>query len=293
MTNRLSAWPAQSRRDRKLAQAQRFVDGIFDQTSNPDQLSRIMSKPAPDMRYVIFFTPRSSSTRLNSAIRSAGGIGDPKEWLNPKVISNRAARMGAANLEEYVQATMRSCATGRIFGVELTWRHLDRAFGDPDRFVSLVEPQVYFWLIRRDIVAQAVSLTKIMQVGLGHSVSGTSDALSEADKQFSYDEQAIRRAIDNIHTQEIETCAFFDSRNIRPDRLSYEQLSRHSDEELAAMVSARLAVSADRSDNVISGHQKIGSRKNDDYAERFQNDNAAFVDNICKARASLLAEFPE
>lgn len=260
---------------------------------DPVRLRAFLRCPAPALRYAIFFTPRSSSTRLGRALMSTGRMGHPREWFNPAFLPRAAGKVGANRLSDYVEATVRRNQREGIFGVELTWRHLRAVFGTGQEFLSLVRPDHLIWLIRHDIVAQAVSLTRIAdERGVAHAAIATPEQLARAEDNFSYDRNAIRGMIANLAQQEIRTGQFLAGNRLQALRLSYEQLSGLRDDAIVALVARHLGLPVPEVAPDVSGHVKLPGDRAAEYAERFRSEEADFLAGIEEARARLRAGFP-
>lgn len=173
---------------RKFQHMTRQLPGLFpeaDVAESVDQHSP--SRCLPERRYVIFFTPRSGSSRLTDMAASTGYLSTPGEMFNPAFVPRIAKRMRVTNIESYVDGLLRKRNTHGTFGCEIAFRHLHNTFGGMKEMLRLLSPTTYFWLIREDIVAQAVSLTRMAQTRISHSVSTTEDQEAAAEAVFQYE----------------------------------------------------------------------------------------------------------
>ncbi|MFV0300490.1 MAG: Stf0 family sulfotransferase [Paracoccus sp. (in: a-proteobacteria)] len=258
-----------------------------------EKFQQFMQGIPASRRYVILFTPRSSSTRLKAAAEATGQLGNPGEWFNPLFYEMSAGSLSATSLPDYVDVLSRARAPGGLFGVELTWRQLDRFFGTVERFREVLAPDEHVSLIRHDVVAQAVSVVRLVQTGLSHSVKTTADEIRRSDDGFAYEEKKICNRIKKLTEDECRSEAYFQRFGITPLRLSYEQLSRKTDPEIARLLADHLGVDLTADKQIVSGHQKMAGAKSAEFVKRFRAENAEFLADIDRRRAPILARYPD
>ena len=207
--------------------------------------------------FVVASVPRSGSTLLCRVLWDTGGVGAPKEYLNPMQLRDWEVRFGsplsrfghgllfgrAAGLargrgwsrERFVKHVervreRRSDASGR-FGLKLHYHHYESWF--PARgwdIEALLAPRHWVRILRRDRVAQAVSWVRALQ-------SGRWVARQRATLPSMYRERQIERLLDEIDRQEAGWDAFFAERSAAPLILWYEDLAS----DMSATVRAVLA----------------------------------------------------
>ncbi|CAN0588975.1 unnamed protein product, partial [Ectocarpus sp. 12 AP-2014] len=89
----------------------RFTSGPMDPfknvTFNEKKFAHAMSWAEPMTRYVVFFTPRSGSSRLTDLATRTGALGKPGECFNPAFVPAIAQSYSARNLDEYTDLVMR------------------------------------------------------------------------------------------------------------------------------------------------------------------------------------------
>jgi len=261
-----------------------FKDVVID----PALQAKNRARPMPDRRYVIHFTPRSGSSWLTEVLTSARRLGRPNEWFNPSFIPNIANAVQACNLEDYVEAIQRQGATRGLFGAEVTAHQVIAVFGTHTKFHRHFADARDFWLIRKDIVLQAVSLYKMVSTGVSHRPSATTEAVQTADTRFDYDVREIERWIRHIWVAETETEAYFRAHDRTPVRLCYEILTRHSAAQVQTFFARALHMEERFKDEVKTGHDKIRTDKNQAFADRFRAERPAFVAEVAAERAARL-----
>jgi LPS sulfotransferase NodH len=248
-------------------------------------------RPAAKLRYTIFFTARSGSTYLMSAIEQEGSLGRPSEYFNPKQMVPRVRKFGATNIEQYVDILLRRPKFVVAFGAEMTFPQLKRVFGHPQRFFELVAPQKTFWLIRRDIVAQALSLVKMKQSGVSHSPNSKPDEIAAAEAKLSYDPQAIKHRVIQFVGQEERTENLIQAKGLEPLRMTYEHNIEMGPEALRKRFFGHLGLLpkevAER-----PPYEKLAGSSSAEIVERFRKDEAAFMREIDKRREAFLSRFP-
>ena len=179
-----------------------------------------MSRPAAEKTYVIFFTARSGSSWLQSILARTGRLGDPAESFNSGRIEGLASRRGVTTITEYVDVLRRVRNRGGVFGVEVVYPHIVVAFGDAATFLRHFPGASFIWLMREDIVEQAVSLNKKNQTKVGHNRDLDPEVLSEIDTSFVYDPDGIENWVKRIFSVEKKTERLFRHFALDPLRIS-------------------------------------------------------------------------
>ena len=219
-----------------------------------------MSWTPAETRYVIFFTPRSGSSRLTDLLTSSKRLGRPEELFNPAFIPGIATTYSARNIKELVALLLRGHTSGRVFGSEVTFNHIFFGFLTGGRFLSAVKPTSTIWLIREDIVAQAVSVSRMIQTNVAHSVQGDGADRQVAEDLFHYHPKQIRSAIARIRWMETNTEKVIGRHRLAPLRLSYEQCVGQSEGDLVQQIAQHVGVDMPPSET-RAGHAPTCVRK--------------------------------
>lgn len=256
----------------------------------PDQEKRakLLSRPAPERRYAIFFTPRSGSSRLTEMCEGTGVLGRPGEALNPAFLPTIAERMQADTPSAYFDTLGRMRAAGGTFGLELTYLHLRLGCGSERAFLDALRPTAAVWLLREDIVAQAVSLSRMLQTDIAHSLQTDDRAQHEAETVFRYDRRQILSQLMQLLWLEIRTERMFARHGIAPLRLSYERVTHRPEAETLAGLAGHIGVTLPAGAGGESRHTKLSGEKAAEFAGRFRTEESGFVRRIHERRQAWL-----
>lgn len=270
------------------------TDGLFDGiTVNAAKLAKLRSRPWPDRRYVLFFTPRSGSSWLGDLIAQTGQLGNPGEPFNPAMVSKIARRLQATDMATYVDTLLRARNVNGTFGCEVTFRQIHNCFGDFGEMLRLLQPTASFWLLREDLVAQAVSLSRRQQTQIAHSSMSDAAAQASAESRFSYDPSTIRRSIDVLCWQEERMDEMFDSHGLEPFRLSYESATRSREQDLLAAITRHIGLDLPGPAEVKASLTKLKATRAQEFIQRFKEENADYVAFIDARRAPRLARLTD
>ncbi|MEQ9261275.1 MAG: Stf0 family sulfotransferase [Roseovarius sp.] len=265
---------------------------------NPDfdavRFARELEEKKPAHRsFGIFFTPRSGSSWLTDVVIGTKLMGKPHEWFNPNFIPNITRGVNAETLDGYIEMIRRKHKPGGIFSFEITSYQLRRVFGMNGTFPGYFPPEdIYFYLTREDMVAQAVSLAKAVQTDVFHSKGSAPDAVQAADEAFPYDADLIEEWLDHIFGQEKLFETFFETHGYKPIRITYEQMTGMGAEGVAhyLMRTVRPGIAKKFTyEPTVIEHKKIGTSRNAEYVDRFRRDRAKRVAEVEAFRAGLTA----
>lgn len=262
-----------------------FSDVTFDPPRFRAEMRRIGARKT----YRIFFTPRSGSSWLTDVVTRTRRLGKPEEWFNPNFVPRVAQSLNADNLTNYVKMLKRKQAAGGLFGFEITYYQMLTTFGSEAAFLAHFPPDVpSFFLMREDIVLQAVSLAKSVATSIYHSVDAAVEDIGRADRDFQYDAGTIEYWLAHILDQECRFERFFAASGIAPLRISYEMMMFLGRQDLLRRLATRLGEELGRLDPQEDGHTKIGTEKNQHFAARFARENARLMQAVARRRAGTL-----
>jgi len=217
-------------------------------------------------------------------------MGTPDEWFNPKLMPSSTRAKGARNLDQFIEAISRHEIHGGIFGFEATFHQISSVFGSSSGFMSRFHTATFFWLIRRDIVSQGVSLDKMVQTNIGHADTSDAIDIKNSDNAYSYDADRIKRWIRHIRTAEIGTEKMIADHGLRPTRLSYEGITSGGAQKVVGIFASRLGISLPCMGEIPSSHRKIATSKNDEFSERFTAENQEFLKDMNAERTEILSQ---
>ena len=252
-----------------------------------DDIGWIEARPLPVRRYGILFTPRSSSSRL-TAIAEAAGLGEPGEFLNPLHMPDSAAALGALTQDRYVEMLLRRFAEDGTFGIEVTPLHVHMAYGDLSALSEAFGIDRWAWLVRRDIVAQAVSAIRMARTGIAHD-DGSEAPPEPAD--LAYDGGAIRGTVARLAVAERMGERLLRKMGIEPLRLDYEGLTAMSPAEVARGLADWIGTDAVAPPDT-AGHRKLPPGRSAEHAARFRAENRAYLAVVARLRAPVLRALP-
>ena len=245
-----------------------------------------------ERRYVIFFTPRSGSSRIESILRAEPALGLPGEYFSPYNMPRLARNVGATDFEMLVDLVQRGRRSTGHFGFKITYRQILTAFGGETAFHRHFGDAVMFWLIRRDIVAQAVSSSRMVQTALRHLKTPDPDRVEEADSLFLYRPLELKERIRRLRWMEDRTEAYFARHGIEPIRACYESLSALSPREIAAAFSDWLGATDPPDPDPSDKHARVSGGKSVEFAARFRADHARWLARVENGRRPLMDALP-
>jgi LPS sulfotransferase NodH len=265
-------------------------DKLFDPSQAPETLERIRaSEPEARQDFVILFTARSGSSWLTEVCENTGFLSRPDECFNPEFMPEMTQVLGARNMDEYVEVLRRRRNTKGLFGCEATYGQICAVFDNADRFLQYFHNAHYFWLLRRDIVAQAISLAKMVTTGLGHSIQADVATIDRQDRLFSYDSRLIWRWLNHILAEERGTAALLQRFGLTPTAFSYEGMMARGAEAMANFLAVELGLPERAKPGLQSRHAPFATALNRDYAARFRREEVQGLQAVEAERATWLA----
>ncbi len=179
--------------------------------------------------YAIFLTPRSGSTWLTELAIASGRLGAPQEWFNdgwiyedrPALGCKPPRLRGTAEINAYVNAIIDE-GQG-VAGIQLSCFQAAM-------LAELIEPEfdptcltTCFYLRRRDICAQAVSLYRSVESALFHSYEATPERQA-AFAAVPYDTEKLIHWTEFLLESEARFDALFKAAGLSPTPIFYEDL---------------------------------------------------------------------
>lgn len=239
-------------------------------TADQVKRAKIRSLPPAERNVVIFFTPRSGSSWLTDILAQTGQFGRANELFNPNFLPSMASSLQAEDIDDYIYAARRRFSIGNVFSFEITAHQLNAVFKNPEEFQERFPDSQYVWLVRRDIVAQAVSLTKMVNKKISHAPQLSEGDLETADGTFEYSDKEIRKWIGHILSAEKQTEAFFANHRIQPLRLIYEDMISIGARATATKLLAHTGTKLPSGFIFDEQHHKVGTLRNEEFVEKFK-----------------------
>lgn len=262
-----------------------FANVVVDGKLQAELLQR-----APATRaFVIHFTARSGSTWLADTLEASAKLGRAREYYNPKLLPARAQKLQAKDLEIYALMLPRHFKKGGVFSFEVTSHQINAVFGPHKNFHQIYGGYPCFWLIRQDIVSQAVSLAKMVTTKVAHIRDGEDRKITETEGRFVYDSDFIKKWLLHIRAGEKKSESMFAEYSLSPMRLSYEQITAMPAHQVVNMVAKHAGLSSVALMDYPNPLKKLGSAQNESFADRFRSENADFLAKIDEERAPMIA----
>ncbi|MEQ9317373.1 MAG: Stf0 family sulfotransferase [Henriciella sp.] len=240
--------------------------------------SAIPNKPEPTHQYIIWFTARSGSSWLTDVMEQ-GGLGVPREWLNPRNFEPHVKAFGSKSWDHFFTMMRRRWSRNGIFGQEITagFYKVFSEYVDLREHFNLRAPSMM--LFREDIVLQGISLYFATESGTFHSVSeGAKKALPD------YDSERIKHWVRHLHAHENLLRSLFDELGNGPKYASYETLLPAGPSVAIKAVADMIGISPPVSVEAEPRHAKIGRQINDDFRDRFIEENADYMKRVNERR---------
>lgn len=250
------------------------------------QLGNALSKPEAEKTLAIHFTPRSGSSRVTEILSQTNRLGRANELFNPHFMPEMATKFDAPDLEAYIAVARRRLRKGEVFSFEITAFQLEKIFGSTILFDTFFAGVPTIWLIREDIVLQAVSLTKMITLKMAHSTEPGFDP----EARMAFDPDAIKRWLAHILKAEELTEAYFADYGVSPLRLSYEQTLAVTPLQLASVIAEHAGTTLESGTTFDLNHRKIGNDESQEFADAFRQRNPDFMARITAERASRLEQ---
>jgi LPS sulfotransferase NodH len=258
---------------------------------------RLAAEREADRLYAVAFTPRSGSTRLADILSRSELVGNPREWFNPALRQRLVVTSASRDLAQYYRYLKTNFRSRRVFGVEVAWAHL-RLLQTSGAPALLDDIEHWFFLRRRDLAAQAISLYKAQRSGTYHSIQGHSTA-TEVD----YDARAIAGWVLRLVQQEFGFVNYFDGRDLKVRQLWYEELSQESPADIVRQwcqaIDLHPAIYADIDEDALATeHRKLADARSEAMIEQFRAGHAELLDYWAQHRgrhsvARFLRQHPD
>lgn len=282
-------WPS----GRPVAQGQ--LSRLVAQTAvDPDLRAREISNlPDATRSYAIFFVARSGSTWLADLLSRQLDLGKPREYLNINLVGRFAAEMNADTLADYLALLRRKRITANgVFGIKLDVSQLSTLTAELP-FAEAFHGHVWFYLRRRNFVAQAISQYKAMASGLHHRRRNDPPAeqqrLEREHARVRYDADAIARRLRDIVAKENLGERLMAQFAVQPTRLIYEEMLAARPDEVVGIVRRQVlgTVAPVEAGVKPSNIEKFGDSRNQAFEERFRRDETLLVHRLEAERPPL------
>lgn len=249
-----------------------------------------MKLPAAPNRYVMYFTPRSGSSWLTDIAERTRQLSIPGECFNPNFLPDMTRAMNATNIDEYIDILRRRRNTRGVFGFQITHHQMNAVFKSRGDFLDRFRADKSFWLIREDIVLQAISLHKMQITQLSHAPQISHSDIAKQDKTFPYNAREIKRWLNHILQAELGSEKLFAEAGIKPFRMSYEVNTSLRPARVLNAMGHHLGLDHMKGLKLKTAHRKIGTGTNELYAERFREEMREYMIEVNETRAKMLSK---
>lgn len=234
--------------------------------------------------YVICITPRSGSTFLTHLLRENRFYGFPNEWFNFDAIGEVISENGIVNFDQYLTYIWKnySSETG-IFGVELSYPQFASLHEIAPLENVIGENFKWFYLVRENIVAQAISLYIAEFTGYFHSCMEKSGDITPV-----YNTEKIMNNINMLVNQEAAFERLFKARKVTPVRISYESMMM---DKCATIALFRNALGVGSDAEIVDSEviKKISGDLNVEFEEKFRREEGVFLEDVLRNRMTVMS----
>lgn len=271
--------------DKRTALKSIFSDAVIDE----QRYAKISALADPTLTYMIAMTPRSGSSHLCDVLKNCKRLGRPGEMLSRPFLPNILRSAPARSPDEYLKHVLRVIKTPNgVSGIKASWFQFND-FSQVLADVSLLRKFRFIYLTRRDIYAQAVSLYCATESNVFHTNKSHESSELAKLETLQYDYEKILYWKKHIEVQEEGWVKFFVQHNIYPLCITYEEI-----EASVTAVALRIGRYLNRPQATHglteeSIFQKIGDRRNVEWASRFMLEFDAEARKAEPAGASPLA----
>lgn len=243
--------------------------------------SKMLNAPNPEYLFVMYFTPRSGSSWVADIASRSKRFGQVTETFNPRHMGRMTKACQAPDLDTYCEIFPRRLQRNGVLGFQVTHHQIARVFGSDQAFLDRYGAVPAFWLIRQDIILQAISLHKMVVTGFAHTPHTNPLERAAAEDAYRYDSEGIRRWLLHILAAEENTDSMFERAGIDPMRMSYEQNVQLSARQLLSIMSRHIGMPhAKVKRSFQTKHEMIRTDRNHAFAAQFREENTAFVEEI-------------
>jgi LPS sulfotransferase NodH len=234
--------------------------------------------------YVIYFTARSGSTWLMEMAERTGVLGKPDEWFNENIVGSPFAPLDVNEL--LLEHVRLSRSSNGVVGLELSYFQASCVA----EMLELPRPRLgEFYLRRKDIIAQAVSLYRSVESGLYHSHQATDDSVTR-HAAMEYSEQKIEHWCHHALNDEIAFARLFTRCGIKPKRFFYEDIAQNPDEVLS-WIASHIHGAPQKLKAQTGRIERISDEKSREWEQKFRSDRADFVRVMENLRPALESDY--
>ncbi|SOE68917.1 LPS sulfotransferase NodH [Burkholderia sp. OK233] len=248
--------------------------------------------------YVIFIIARSGSTWLMEMAQNSNILGTPQEWFNegwihtcePALGCRPPVAIGTGDVDEYLRRTVADYRSqSGVMGLQLSpyqTECLCSMVERPRDICSLVQP---FYLRRRNLVAQAISLYRSVRSEFFHSYQANPVLQSRLDA-VEYNAAAIAGWCEHLVAGEVFFESTFRRLNLSPARFTYEDIIADPEDVLTWMNQTINPTSTTRVSANSKNLKTLRTEISEEWCHRFRTERADFLAQLEVRRPPFLIE---
>lgn len=261
----------------------------FEHELSAYEISALRDMTAGIVPYFIAFTARSGSTFLTHEISAASVLSRPEEWFNYSN-AKKSEFKGSCAFSDYFKTALNASSPHHgIFGCEINWLQLTALSTIVDPQELFEEKIRWFYLRRRNVVSQAISLYFADKTGVFHSYQST-EASKVRIEELMYDADAIKKQVREFVRQEKCFNQWFSDINVTPVSIFYEDVIRCPRDSVMLFANV-LGVKLENNFGKIGSQnpiKKIGGEKNAEFENRFRKEEAEFIIEQSYVRGQIM-----
>jgi LPS sulfotransferase NodH len=183
--------------------------------------------------YCILITPRSGSTWLSRRVSRLDVLSCPEEYFIAEEFTNTLKyNPGRDIFEVFDIVAQKNCTSGGLFGFEMSYFDLEEFECEAPLVEVMLGERYFFYLSRRNFVAQAISLHTAVESRVFHAFGGDGKAPSQRPA-VPYDDDKLMYWACHILQQEFGIRQWLRANKITPVTLCYEELLEDIDGAVA------------------------------------------------------------
>lgn len=243
--------------------------------------------------YIICTSPRSGSTLLCKLLSATKVAGEPGSHFHKPALSSWLQTYQLDNIDFeserdalsaiFKSALKRGTGDTGMFGLRLQRGSFDffmqqiavlypKATGDVGRIRAAFGRTFFIHLTRSNKLDQAISLIKASQTGLWHKApDGTELERLKAPQQPFYDAEEIARELASLKAMDEAWQDWFDQKELRPLRISYDDLSKAPNGTLEVIL-AELGLDRVLGQGIETPVSKLADATSQEWADRFRRE---------------------
>jgi LPS sulfotransferase NodH len=182
--------------------------------------------------YCILITPRSGSTWLCRRLARLDVLSCPEEYFNAdEFINTLKFNPGRDIYEVFDIVAGKNCTNAGIFGFKMSYFDLEEFEREAKLLEVMPGEKHFFYLSRRNFVAQAISLYTAVESQVFHAYNEPKERSRRPE--VPYDDDKIMYWACHILQQEFGISQWLRANRIKPVRLKYEELLEDVDGAIA------------------------------------------------------------